>query len=284
MKSAKITFILLLAMFQLAGAQEVRKAGYPDWTSVEPIPFDEPDCWSTSNGYCTAKGLPDNVLLTPDAYSGTYALFLQTSMDSIGMPLPGVAIFKNAIQDRPDKLTGFYRADLKGDDYASIRISLLNDRGAVGYGSLDIAQSSFVFTPFEVPLHYLSAGVRPDSFIVFIYSSFDRPVTGTSIVVDELKMESQTDVTIPLQQRFTTRISPNPAVDEMLVEVPEDLGEVSIRIFDDAGQNVEYEVFECQIHLDVSNLIPGMYYYEIRTDQNRVVYDKGRFKVSEHGL
>lgn len=284
MKSAKITFILLLGMLQLAGAQEVRKAGYPDWTSVEPIPFDEPECWSSSNGYCTAKGLPENVLLTPDAYLGTYALFLQTSMDSMGMPLPAVAIFKNAIGDRPDKLTGFYRADLKGDDYASIRISLVNDRGAVGYGALDITQSSFVYTPFEVPLHYLGAGVRPDSFVIFIYSSFDRPVTGSSLVVDELKMESQTDVTIPLQQRYTTRISPNPAVDDMLVEVPEDLGEVSIRIFDDTGQNVEYEVFECQIHLDVSNLIPGMYYYEIRTDQNRVIYDKGRFKVGEHGL
>ena len=276
--------ILVMGIFHGLVAQQVTKAGYPDWTKVEPIPFDEPECWSTSNGYCTAKGLPENVLLTPDAYLGTYALFLQTSMDSMGMPLPAVAIYKNAIQEQPDKFSGYYRADLRGDDYASIRISLISDRGAVGWGALDIMKSTFMYTPFEVPLQYLNPGVKADSFVVFIYSSFDRPVTGTSVMVDELKMETQTDVTIPLMERYTTRISPNPAVDDMLVEVPEDLGEVSVRIFDDAGQTLDYQVFECQIYLDVSNLTPGLYYYEIRTDHNRVIYDKGRFKVVEHGL
>lgn len=284
MKSLIITFGMMLGMTVLTWSQDIRKGGYPDWTAVEPIPFDEPDCWSTSNGFCTSRGLPENVGLTDEAYSGTYALFLQTSMDSMGMPLPAVAVFKNAISDYPEKLTGMYRADLKGEDYASIRISLTSDRGAIGWGALDLTSSAYIYMPFEVPIQYISNAVKPDSFTVYIYSSFDRPVTGTMLMVDNLVMEAPTDVTIPLQQRYTTRISPNPVVDNMLVEVPENLGIVSLRIFDNSGQVLDYQEFECQLQVDVSNMTPGMYYYEIRTDHNQVIYDKGRFKVVDHGL
>ena len=283
MKSTTFILALMLSMMQMAFAQVPLIGGHDDWCVVEPIVFDDPNCWESSNPICVAVGLPDYVSLTENAYSGTYALRLETGIDIDGMPFPSAAIFKNKLQGRPEKLTGYYLADLKARDFSTIRISLTSDRGIVGWGLMEFDRSSALYSAFEIPLVYLSPTVIPDSFYMAIYSSTEMATSGTYIVFDDLAFETVWDVAIPLAERYTSKLTPNPATAEILVQVPGELGQVYLRIFDHSGRNMEYETFEYQIRLDVSEYTPGLYLYEIRL-KNLELYDKGRFKVSEFGF
>jgi hypothetical protein len=283
MKPTIFILAVLLSLLQSINAQVPTIGGHDDWCVIEPIAFDDPDCWESSNPVCVAAGLPDYVLLTEDAYSGTYALRLETGIDADGMPFPSAAIFKNKLQGRPEKLTGYYLADLKADDYSSIRISLTSDRGIVGWGSIEFDRSSSLYTAFEIPLVYISPVVVPDSFYMAIYSSAEMATSGTYIVFDDLAFETVRDVAIPLTEKYTNKLTPNPATDEILVQVPGELGQVYLKIFDDSGRNMEYETFEYQVRIDVSDYTQGLYLYEIRLKSHEL-YDKGRFKVVEHGF
>lgn len=281
----KITLITLVGIIFLSmiTAQVPIKGGHEDWCVVDPVSFDDPECWENVNPLCVALGEPSNVALTDDAYSGTYALRLQTGIDTIGMPQSAIAVFKNALYARPEKLTGYYKADIKADDYSTITVSFLSERGLVGWGSLEFDRSNISYAAFEIPMHYISPTIQPDSFLMFIYSSGDRPVSGTVIVLDELAFESFSDVTIPLTEKFISRITPNPATDEILVQVPGDNGMLFLKIFDGSGQTMEYETFENQIRINVSEYTAGLYLYEIRM-ANHAIYDKGRFTVGKHGM
>ncbi len=282
MKSTIITLIILISGFINVKAQVPVKAGFEDWCAVQPISFEDVECWDSPNPMCSALGLPSSITLTDDAYKGTYALKLETGIDEMGLPLVAEAIYKDKIYGRPEKFTGYCKADLKGDDYAVINISFLSDRGNIGWGSLNIEKSSNIFYRFEIPIHYLSTIQQPDSFAIYIYSSSDKPIIGTAIIIDDLAFETMTDVTIPLAEPFLTRITPNPATDDILVELPKELGLVSFRIFDSSGRLMEYQTFEYQVRINVSEYTAGLYMYEVRLP-NHEIYDKGRIRVAEHG-
>ena len=283
MKSTIITLAFILPAFIQLKSQVPVKAGFEDWCIVQPISFEDVECWDSPNPVCTSYGLPSNITLTDDAFKGTYALKLETGTDENGLPIAAEAIYQDKVEGRPDKMTGYYKADLKGDDYSVINISFISDRGKIGWGSLNIEKSSDIFFRFEIPIHYISTTVKPDSFAIFIYSSSDMPASGTSLIIDELAFETFTDVTIPLVETFATRITPNPATDDILVEVPKEVGLVSFRIFDSRGRIMEYETFEYEIRINVSEYTAGLYMYEVRLSNNEI-YDKGRIRVAEHGL
>ena len=264
-------------------AQVPVKAGFEDWCTVQPISFEDVECWDSPNPMCSSLGLASSITLTDDAYKGTYALKLETGMDEMGLPFIAEAIYKDKIYARPEKFTGYYKADLKGDDHSTINISFTSDRGTIGWGSLNIEKSSEIFLRFEIPIHYISTTIKPDSFAIYVYSSSERPSVGTVLIIDDLAFETMTDVTIPLAEPFLTRITPNPATDDILVKLPKELGLVSFRIFDSSGRIMEYQTFEYQVRINVSEYTAGLYMYEVRLPNNEI-YDKGRIRVAEHGL
>lgn len=263
-------------------AQTPFNGGFEDWGTTTPLTNENPENWMTNNLLSQSLGLPPNVILTEDACSGSFAMRMETGIDGEGMPISAVAGMKNAVQGRPERLTGCYKADFKGDDYAEVQVTLLSDRGIVGRGFIDIGYSSFNFIYFELPIEYISNTIKPDSFIITIYSSVDRPVAGSWIILDDLQFEENIDVTIPLRENFVTRVWPNPATDEIRFEVPRALGEMWVRIFDAGGTILEKEIFENQIQIDVSRFAADIYYYEIRYENNEL-YDHGQFKVTRHG-
>ncbi len=276
---------MLIPLFcgSFISAQIPKLGADADWCITEPIFFDMPECWISTNPMAYASGLPANVSLTTDSYIGSHALKLETLLDDNGEVHAAVAILKNEILGRPDKFTGYYKADIVYSDYAGIRISLLSDRGIVGWGELDFKKSTIIFSPFEIPIQYISTAVIPDSFLLAIYSSVDNPMGGTSFVVDAVKFEEAIDVTIPLTEKYTTRITPNPAIDKILVMVPGRIGQVDIKIFDGNGRAVIFNTFEYQISIDVSELTNGLYFFEVRL-KDHALYDKGRFSVARQKL
>jgi hypothetical protein len=283
MKSKFFALLFFLMSGSFLSAQIPKLGADADWCITEPIFFDKPECWISTNPISYASGLPANVSLTSDSYVGSQALKLETLMDDNGEIHTAVAILKYELLGRPDKLTGYYKADIPYSDYAGIRISLLSDRAIVGWGELDFDQSSIIFKPFEIPIQYISSSVIPDSFTLAIYSSLDQPMAGTSIVVDALKFEEDIDVTIPLTEKYITRLTPNPAIDEILVMVSGNIGQVDIRIFDGSGTQVIFRTFEYQLRIDVSDLTNGMYFYEVRR-KDHSLYDKGRLNVARPKL
>jgi hypothetical protein len=278
-----LSSLILLLIGSMISAQVPKISADADWCLTEPIFFEKPECWVSTNPISFDSGLPANVSLTTDAYTGTYALKLETIASENGEEYAAFAKLKDEILGRPDKLTGYYKADINYGDYAGIRILLLSDRGIVGWGQLDFKQSTIIFKPFEIPIYYISSGILPDSFSLAIYSSMNNPVIGTRLIVDALKFEEVIDVTIPLTERYTTRVIPNPAVDEILVMVPETAGQVTFRIFDASGIALKFRTFEYQVRIDVSDLTNGMYMYEVRL-KDHSLYDKGRFSISRQKL
>ena len=278
-----IIIIAVLLGYQVGWSQGKIDGRYELKRYGDPLSFETAENWVTTNSLCTAIGITPNVEMSDDACSGNFALKLETSADTACMPFPAAATCKNEITFRPEKLTGYYKADFKGNDYAGVKVTLHNDRGLVGWGALDIDYSTNIYSWFEVPIHYLNPAVMPDSFVVSVYSSQGNEVSGTVIYMDDLAFEAMADVTIPMEPVMKTRITPNPAVDEILVDVPEELGMVLIRIFDEAGQPRESEEFIDQIRIPVYNYTQGMYMYEIWL-ANRQMYDRGRFVVGKRGL
>jgi hypothetical protein len=283
MKSTIIVLTAALICGQSLVAQVPVKGGYEDWCIVVPIPFDQPECWISASPLCQARSLPDDVALTEDAKWGTYALLLETGVDDHLLPFPAVAYYQNALTARPEKLTGFYKADLKGDDYSSIRVTLKSDRGIVGWGVLDITKSTNIYTAFEMPLEYISPNVKPDSIFLSISSSYDQATTGTILMLDEVSLISITDVTEPLAEPYISRITPNPATDEIRIDVPGNHGLLYFILYDNSGRIIRNQEFENEVRMNVSELTAGLYFYEIRLS-NRDIYDTGRLRIAEHGL
>lgn len=283
MKSALITLILAIIGGNSLTAQVPVKGGFEDWCIVSPIPFDQPDCWNSTNPLCLATGMANDVALTGDARQGTFALLLETGVDDHLFPLPASASYTNVLTARPEKVTGYYKADLKGEDYSSIRVTLRSDRGVVGWGALDISTSTNIYIAFEVPIVYISPDVKPDSIILTLYSSYDQATTGTVLMIDELSLVSTTDVTEPLAEPYISRITPNPATDEIRVDVPGNMGLLYFILFDNSGRITKNQKFEHEVRLDVSEITAGLYFYEIRL-ANQEILDTGRLRIAEHGL
>jgi hypothetical protein len=278
MKSLIITFATCFLLIPDLIGQTTFNGGFEVWGTTNPFSFEDPENWVTTNILCESLGLPPNVILSEDACTGSFAMRLETGTDSLGMPFPAMAALKNEITGRPEKLTGYYKADFKGDDYASVRVKLTSDRGMVGWGVIDIGYPTYNFIYFEIPIQYISHTIKPDSFNITIYSSVDRAVTGSTITFDDLAFEENIDVTIPLVDRYVTRVWPNPAIDELRFEIHDDLGLMTLRLYNESGVTMEQEKFENETRIDVSRFTDGLYYYEIRY-ANHELYDRGHFKV-----
>jgi hypothetical protein len=277
-----LVFLTTIILAQFSWGQGRIDGRFETRRITEPLTFDEPENWTTSNSLCQQIGITSNVDFSDDACAGDCALRLETTADTICMPFPATAIRKDAINFKPFALTGYYKAEFMGQDYAGIKVTFHSDRGVVGWGAIDLTQSTNIYSWFEIPIEYLHPAVVPDSFTLSIFSSQDVEVSGTVVYVDDLGFEEVIDVTIPNEPTFITRITPNPATDEILVVVPNDLGMLRLRIYDESGQPMESEKFEDQIRVPVYEYIEGMYIYEI-WKSDRTLYDRGRFMVGKHG-
>ena len=170
---------------------------------------------------CEPRGLAPNVWRTAESYAGTYALKLETGRGLNGEPILGSVYCNAALRERPFTLKGYFKANLKTDDMAGIVIYLKSNNTVIGYSDFIIYTSTNYFTPFEIPIHYYNPVIVPDSMFISIHSSIGVASPGTNLIVDELSLESpEVAYAFPTPK---TILRPNPATDELLVEIPESL-------------------------------------------------------------
>lgn len=286
-----LTLLFLASSAFLVKAQDtIPNHSFESWTSFGT--FEEPDGWVTSNIFLAFFGVDTfNVSKTTDAYSGTYAIKLEsfTITDSTGTQQYGAiaistdlgTLFNNgtpgfSYSQRATKLKGYYKAYSSDSDTSTIGIIMSQWNAAddtayaIGVGMIKFTDTSTTYQPFEVPLIYdPNFSGNPDTVMIFMASSGDSIINGGVLIVDDLVLEAPTGIT-PVTGLMDKGAYPNPASDRLFIHynLPE-AAEVKIDIYNAAGQlmrSYQKEELSSGIHsleIAAEELEPGIYIYKI---------------------
>jgi|WetSurMetagenome_2_1015567.scaffolds.fasta_scaffold90472_2 hypothetical protein len=268
-----LTALTVLGIAGVAVAQ-IPNAGFESWTGPEP------DGWATTNGV----GL-NSITQSTDRHSGAFAARGEV-VSFIGFPIsPSLTAGADSagfpISQAYASLTGFYKFAPLGNDKAFVTTYISrNDTGiAAGSVILDAASS---FTPFSIPITYVSVATPTSAWISITIISVDTlipfPTVGSAFIVDDLAFSGTVSVGEPqitnpssftLEQNY-----PNPFNGETRIayRVPGtgDGQVVTLKVYDMLGREVATLVNERQppgeygVTFDAGRLASGVYLYRLR--------------------
>lgn len=174
---------------------KILNADFEKWTESS---FENPDEWSTFNTFGSVNSFKSN-----DAYSGNYALRLQTTISNTDT-IPGYLVSawppyaspwtwgpSFALKTKPDSMMFYAKFFPENNDSALINISIFKNGNEIGYGFINIAGQYNKYTPFNFPIIYDSASkVMPDSAIIGIstYNSV-APLGASVIYIDNMSFD-----------------------------------------------------------------------------------------------
>lgn len=188
-------FLLLISLYFSASSQEIQNHSFENWFSQQY--YEDPDGFASTNfaSYITT-GEP-NVLKSTDAYTGSYAVKMETVPSSEG-DIAG-ALFIGAIGDgyiaggipfdeRPDSVTGYVKYDVLGMDTANIVVLFKKFGAPLGLCLIQFTGTQNDYVYFSAPVQWLAPIVPPDSLATGISSStvFGIPEAGSTITVDNI--------------------------------------------------------------------------------------------------
>lgn len=188
----------------IAISQNIPNAGFENWTTSGFPAVENPNQWGTLNG-STAIISVFTVTKTSgaDAYSGNHAIRLISRFISFAnATAPGMATTgtintnTQAVEggfvytQRPNALTGWYKANPQQGDKGSVEIKLWRRVGGVeeviADSKLDFTTTVSTFTKFVLPINYLSSAT-PDSARIILFSSDGaNAVQNSELIIDEL--------------------------------------------------------------------------------------------------
>lgn len=267
---------MLVWGMNISFAQLLPNGDFESWYMHPVFEVEEPTGWTTSNIAAASVGLNANVTKTGDAHAGSYGVRLETILDADNEAFIGAAIFSGDISGTPTKCSGYYKGDFEGSDEPGIGVIVKSGVFPVGGADYVFTESQGSYTYFEFTLEYFLE-MPPDSVLVTIFTDFqDEGNEGTVLLLDDLTLTTTSGIE-PLFEEVAIQLSPNPARDQMQVSVPMDEGITNFTIISTAGQHLaNYSLQgEQTIHF---NLSAGIYYYELRNQQNQVI-NVGRFMV-----
>jgi hypothetical protein len=269
----------LFFCFTIGFAQSPPNGNFEDWSDDNPFNVEEPTGWVTSNIANVSAGLPANVTKTTDAYSGDFAMKMETIEDPSANPVGAGAVCMADINFTPEKLVGYYKTDLLGNDVAGLNIILLADGMAIGGGELEFEANQSDYTAFEIIIDYFIPNVEPTNLTMTILNSTSEPaVVGTTLWIDALSLGDPSGVFVPFSPEIKAMISPNPATDLLRVEVPDGFENLHFRMMDLNGRVWSETTFTKTTDLNVSHLTSGYYFYELRNEKGELL-DGGKIQV-----
>lgn len=250
--------------------QQLSNNEFENWTAKS---FDIPSGWQIWGS---------DVTKTNDKYAGSYAIRLETMNQDWGTEPSGITTGYMTDTAGPagglpytntnDTLCGYYKYTSMGGSNAGIYVSLYKNGGPVGGNNKSLPGASS-YTYFEVPFQ---AGTAPDTMRIDIQSS-GWPVTsanaGSVLYIDNLYLKSSPSVGI-----FENKLSilnsfsyPNPVKDVLFIRFGKANSDImNLHLYDITGKEVEYNNYNrhsTSMSIDVANLPPGMYFYEIRVSE-----------------
>jgi hypothetical protein len=222
---------LLLPLFLAMGgsaAAQIPNASFEDWSS--PNGWDDPDGWITNNGFTSQYGIytcePDQPGLDSDFFIALTShmlpgLSVMPGSATTGDALSGVEGFP--YDQRPATLNGWWQHQSTGLDEGMVAVTFTKwnpgtqQRDDIGAGYLFTDSSFGAWYLFSVPIFYVSPDYPDTATITLASSASGLATDGSSLFVDELAFDSNTDImeAVSAQAMFLVQLSP--ATDQLMV-------------------------------------------------------------------
>ncbi len=177
--------------------------------------------------------------------------------------------------ERPDALTGYYKYEGDANDSLLATVMLANSfttetDSAVGFGVFVTVGGSSEYTPFEIPIQYLSEEPVDTAIILFISTNDPTQADSESFfVIDEVSFGGNVPVT-DYADYDDHLFSPNPAVST--IQLSSDLDRVDqVEIYDLMGNLVLSPVVEWGGEVDISSLPHGLYVTRVQSGDKNLV-------------
>ncbi|GAB4323860.1 MAG: hypothetical protein Kow00127_16540 [Bacteroidales bacterium] len=261
----------------------IPNSGFEDW---DDFGAEEPDEWLTSNVFNVPAGEP-GITKSNNAHSGSWSAQLTTTYylgnDTVtymtnadylteeGNPVGGMAL-----QEFPEKVTGYYKYSPSGSDTAIAGLWLFHNDSVSG--STQTLEETIIpllaaneWTAFEIPVSYYASPVPDTLAIAFSPSNLtdnSQGVYGSTLWIDDLEITYQPFIT-GIQDVPGTRVSsfPNPAHSSFNIEINRLIDQpVRLILTDINGKVVLERIFSSGKPLQqisAESLKPGIYFYKV---------------------
>jgi hypothetical protein len=261
-----------------------------DFENWQNQTINTPNSWYISSG----QGLGFN--RTTDAYSGTYAMEIQTYLgDNNGSPVAqageiatGYCVGNSSctwmggypFSNQVDTLTFYYKYAPSGNDTAQVLLMFKHNGIMVSGAGTQIYNTAGTYQYAQIPFN---TGTPVDTVIVQMQSSSWNnsalSFVGSDFKVDNVAFKSQiTGISNPVVDARQVFFYPNPVNNVLNIIVAQNSSsEIRLAIYDVTGRAVREEWLQPSGNtkqLDVSLLQPGIYVCEM-SDANGV--SRGRF-------
>lgn len=311
-----LTALALCTCMLPASAQTVPNGGFENWDSTfytvdAPALYPYEWSWAEPNTPCW----PANFLATssPESHTGILSAKMESfwCIDDLGnYRLEEGRLYSGdgyqfpprdwafECMARPNYLNFFYKFHKEGFDSAYVRILLFNydsitpglpsilRRDTVGFASGYMHQEVTAFTPYSLPIQYLSADTPAFMHIYFSTSKtlaeghgntppYLYAYPGTILWVDDVSVSEGTLGAEQTGRKISWATFPNPGHDRIWFNGPEYVGTISLRFFDARGVlAIDDRMPDARAGFDVGGLLPGLYSILIDPEQGQPMHVK----------
>lgn len=284
----KKTVILLSSIVALSAASlssnaqtiAVPNGGFETWSIVSGV--EKPSGGWVISDEMGINCSPLSSTKTTDTASGNYALYLLSSnCPGAGGPHEGFAFCTFGISAKPTELRLKYKSQRVADS-AGIEIKLLKRvagvQTIVGQKKYKIGNSVATYTALTIPLTYTDTVNAPDTAILTLESDdLSTTTIGNKLWVDAISLWKPS-VTTSINDVATGGLTnatayPVPATGAVTLKYEmSTAGSIKAQSYNIHGALVTSAIWEnmqAGAHTytaDISNLAPGMYYYQLQQD------------------
>lgn len=293
-------FIISIFLWGMAQAQ-IPNSGFENWHPVANGQGEDPDHWESNNLIVDTPG----IVKSTDAYSGNYALRINATAIPEQSPViylgsidfdttfttgnfPGSIIASCAgkpIQNVPQVLTGYYKFVAPSKNKGTAGISVEAVLGCVGWPSYMFpvggsfnnfrtsGDSTGIYRFFAVAMQEEFTLNEPlDTLRIAAQIAIDTnfgEVGEGYLLLDDLGLLGTIGQREMLMEEASFSVFPNPAGEQLYIEISESFKAHTLQIYDLKGGFVLETPFHSP--LDISALAPAMYLVKIQGEQGELM-------------
>jgi len=201
MKKTAVTFFVLFFIVLAGKSQTITNAGFENWSNQ--FLYEDPDGYTSSNTLSLGALSEPNALKTTDAFSGNFAVSLETIQTTEGTVKGAVYIGQIdedmiwggiPFTERADSVTGYVKYDVMPNDTAYVGVLFKKLGQPLGVCLVTFLGTQNEYHYFSQPVQWFIPVVSPDTIVVAILSSalFGDPVVGSKLTIDDVSFVGTT--------------------------------------------------------------------------------------------
>lgn len=269
----KLLYTTTLILFgSVAFAQQPSNASFEDWDTLGTVNgkrLNMPISWQTTNGEALGLDLKQPANYTTDAHTGKYALELSSVTDEndgqMGMVMSGSGFTdlnnageKFALTGKPKKFGAWIKYYPEGQDSFTVMIMFYKQGEFLGSAFIQSSQVIDVYTKMEQNIVFNTGVPTPDSAKIAIIPGQDIPFSKTFLTIDDIYVEYEGTTGIGEQQAEKIGVFPNPAVNQLTLQLPAQAVLTQVTCTDLQGKAFTLDL-EQENKLDLAALKTGIY-------------------------